>query len=89
MGLHFWPAWNEVELGYVLGQWAQGKGLAFEGSTRWIEWAKSEPGIDHLIANIHPDNAASIGLAKKLGFTFSRHDTTPSGLPTLIYRLDL
>jgi RimJ/RimL family protein N-acetyltransferase len=89
IGLHFWPEWNEVELGYVFGQSAQGKGLAFEGSMRWIEWAKSEPGIDYLIANIHPDNAASIGLAKKLGFTFSRYDTTPSGLLTLIYRLDL
>ncbi len=88
IGLHFWPEWNEVELGYVLSRSAQGKGFAFEGSMRWIDWAKSESDIDYLIANIHPDNAASIGLAKKLGFTFSRHDRTPSGLPTLIYRLN-
>ncbi len=88
IGLHYWPEWNEVEIGYILGRSAQGKGLAFEGSMAWINWAKSNSDIEYLIANIHPDNVASIGLAKKLGFTFNRHDRTPSGLPTLIYRLN-
>jgi RimJ/RimL family protein N-acetyltransferase len=87
IGLHYWPAWDEVELGYVLGRSAQGKGLAFEGASAWIDWARSAPGIDRLIANIHPDNAASIGLAGRLGFGFHRHDVTPTGLPTLIYEL--
>lgn len=89
IGLHFWPAWNEIELGYVLRKEAQGKGIAFEGCARWIEWAQSQSDVTYLIANIHPANAASIGLAKKLGFAFDRHDTTPSGLPTCIYRLNL
>lgn len=89
IGLHFWPAWNEIELGYVLGKEAQGKGIAFEGSVRWIEWAQSQSDVTYLIANIHSANAASIGLARKLGFAFDRHDTTPSGVPTLIYRLNL
>lgn len=87
IGLHFWPEWNEIELAYILGRSAQGKGLAAEGSSCWIDWARAQPEIDHLIANIHADNAASIGLAAKLGFSFSRHDTTPSGVPTLIYAL--
>ncbi|MFB9312214.1 GNAT family N-acetyltransferase [Nocardioides plantarum] len=87
IGLHFWPDWNEIELGYILAGSAQGKGLAAEGARAWIDWAKSEAHIDHLIANIHPENQASIGLAKRLGFVFDRDDTTPSGLPTLIFRL--
>ena len=89
IGLHYWPEWDEIELGYVLARSAQGLGLAAEGANAWIAWAKSEATIDHLIANIHPDNQASIGLAKKLGFSFDRDDTTPSGIPTLIFRLSV
>ncbi|MFP7761048.1 GNAT family N-acetyltransferase [Marisediminicola sp. LYQ85] len=87
IGLRFWPNWNEVELGYVLGRHAQGRGVAFEGASAWVEWARASPALERLIANIHPENTASIGLAQKLGFTFARHDTTPSGVPTHIYEL--
>jgi RimJ/RimL family protein N-acetyltransferase len=89
IGLHYFPDWDEVELGYVLSRSAQGKGLALEGAGAWIDWARAEPTLDRLIANIHPDNAASIGLAQKLGFEFSRHDVTPSGVPTLIFDRDV
>lgn len=54
-----------------------------------IEWATENRAIPSLIANIHPKNTASIHLATKLGFTFDRNDQTPSGIPTLIYRLDV
>lgn len=89
IGLHFWPGWDEVELGYILGRSAQGKGIAFEGASAWIDWARTSSGVARLIANIHPNNAPSIRLAQKLGFTFGRHDITPSGLPTLIYEISL
>lgn len=88
IGLHYWRNWDEVELGYILDRSAQGRGLAAEGSRAWIDWAENEALIDHLIANIHPKNAPSIGLATKLGFQFDRQDETPSGKPTLIYRKD-
>ena len=87
IGLHYWPHWDEVELGYVLKRSAQGAGLAAEGATAWISWSESAPGIDSIIANIDPQNAASIGLATKLGFVFERRDVTPTGKPTVIYRL--
>ncbi|GAA1114770.1 GNAT family N-acetyltransferase [Arthrobacter flavus] len=86
IGLHYWENWDEVELGYILGKSAQGKGYAREGAQAWIDWAAAAEGLDYIIANIHPDNAASIRMAGKLGFDFDRHDMTPSGLPTLIYR---
>ncbi|UEJ84267.1 GNAT family N-acetyltransferase [Brachybacterium halotolerans subsp. kimchii] len=89
IGLHFWEHWNEVELGYVLRADAQGRGFASEGSRAWIRRARDQGIAKRLIANIHPENAASIGLARKLGFAFEREDFVPSGLPTLIYRLDL
>jgi RimJ/RimL family protein N-acetyltransferase len=88
VGLHYWPAWQEVELGYVLAARAQGRGLATEACRAWIEWSAQSDAVPYLIANIHPENSASIQLASKLGFRFDRHDETPSGLPTEIYRLD-
>jgi RimJ/RimL family protein N-acetyltransferase len=88
IGLHYWPEWDEVELGYILARSAQGRGLATEGARAWLEIAAAIPDLDYVIANIHPENHPSTRLAEKLGFAFSRHDTTPSGQPTLIYRLD-
>ena len=87
IGLHYWPQWDDVELGYILKRSAQGAGLAAEGATAWIAWAESAPGIDSIIANIDPRNVASVGLATKLGFVFERRDMTPTGKPTVIYRL--
>lgn len=89
IGLHYWSNWDEIELGYILGKSAQGQGFATEGSKAWIEWAEANENIPYIIANIHPDNSASIHRAEKLGFTYGRDDVTPSGLPTLIYRLNL
>lgn len=86
IGLHYWPNWDEVEIGYVLRASAQGRGFAVEGCRAWLDEVAEQGGITTLIANIHPDNTASVGLAEKLGFRFDRHDETPSGLPTLIYR---
>jgi L-amino acid N-acyltransferase YncA len=46
------------------------------------------PAHDHLIAVIQPANASSVTLAERLGFSFDRHDVTPSGEDVSIYRLD-
>ena len=89
VGLHYWPDWNEIELGYVLAASAQGRGLAAEASRAWIDWARSAPGIDSLTAVIDPRNAPSIALARRLGFEFARADTTPSGVAVRVYGLQL
>ena len=89
VGLHFWPDWNEVELGYVLAAPAQGRGIAAEASRAWIDWARTAPGIDSLTAVIDPRNAPSIGLALRLGFALDRTDVTPTGVAVRVYRLQL
>ena len=93
VGLHYWPGWNEVELGYVLAASAQHRGIALEASTAWIEWASAREHWssehDHLIAVIDPRNTASIGLALRLGFSLDRDDVTPTGVAVHIFRLDL
>lgn len=88
VGLHYWPNWDEVELGYVLARARQGKGLAREAAQAWVEWACEHLPQEHLIAVIHPANAASIALAERLGFVFDRHDRTPRDVDVSIYRLD-
>jgi RimJ/RimL family protein N-acetyltransferase len=89
VGLHYWPTWGEVELGYVLAAHAQGRGLAAEASRAWIEWARTHLGRESLVAVIQPANAASVGLALKLGFVFDRADVTGSGDSVEVYRLGL
>ncbi len=87
-GLHLWPNWDELEIGYVLARNRWGRGLAREASQVWLQWALTHLPHDHLIAVIQPANASSITLAERLGFTFNRHDVTPRGEDVVIYRLD-
>ncbi len=87
-GLHPWPAWDELELGYVLARDRWGKGLASEAAHAWLTWAWAHLPHDHLIAVIQPDNASSIALAERLGFGFDRTDVTPLGDQVSVYRLD-
>jgi len=87
-GLHPWPAWGELELGWVLRRANQGRGLAREAAQVWLDWATTARPAPYLISVIHPDNSASIRLAERLGFTVERHDTTPWN-DVLVYRLDL
>jgi RimJ/RimL family protein N-acetyltransferase len=84
-GLHPWPAWGEVELGYVLARLVQGHGYATEAATTWINVAFGVLGLDRLTAVIHPDNRPSRTLAARLGFTVHRTDVTPSGAAVLVY----
>jgi len=84
-GLHPWPQWDEVELGYVLARHAQGRGLAIEAARAWLDVAFDELGLRRLTAVVHPDNAPSRALATRLGFRVHREDETPSGVPVLVH----
>ena len=86
-GLHPWPQWDEVELGYVLARHAQGRGLATEAARAWLDVASETLALDRLTAVIHPDNAPSRALATRLGFRVHREDVTPAGVPVLVYEL--
>ena len=87
-GLHPWPGWGELELGYALARDRWGSGLAREACVVWLDWAFAHLPVDHLIAVIQPANAASVTLAERLGFGFDRDDVTPSGVEVSIYRLE-
>ena len=87
VGLHPWPLWEEVELGYVLARHAQGHGYATEAARAWLDVAFDELGLDRITAVIHPDNAPSRRLAARLGFRVHREDVTPTGVHVLVHEL--
>ena len=78
--------WPEPELGWTLFNGFEGHGLAIEAATRARDFAHDDLGWETLISVISPDNTRSLALAKKLGATFEREWTSPTGEFAHIYR---
>jgi RimJ/RimL family protein N-acetyltransferase len=76
--------WPGLEVGWILGRSAWGSGYATELGRAVRDYAFSVLHIPHLISVIHPENAASIRVAEKIGSTFER-EYDLSGTPHLIY----
>ena len=57
-----------VEIGWRLRRAVWRRGYASEAAAPLIPHGFEALGLDEIIADIHPDNAASIGVATKLGF---------------------
>ena len=77
IGFHAPPdACGAVEVGYTIAAEHRRQGYAFEAVQTLFTWAEREHAIYHFIASIAPDNDASLGLIRKLGFeqTGSRWD---------------
>lgn len=85
VGLHPWPEWDEVELGWVIARHAQGRGYAKEAASAWLGVAFGELELHRITAVIHPDNQRSRSLAERLGFTLHRRDVTPTRVQVLVY----
>ncbi len=78
--------WPEPELGWVLFEGFEGKGLAFEASSRVRQWAYEELKFTTLTSNITPYNIRSIRLAERLGAKFEHsYDNSNMG-KTFLYR---
>lgn len=69
--------WPGPEVGWGLVRDAWGKGYAFEAATRSIDWVFDKLGWDEVVHTIHPDNANSIALAKRLGSAWMREAALP------------
>lgn len=86
----FHPAnYPEAEIGWMLVDGAEGKGVAFEAARVARDWGFATAGFATLVSYIAPANARSIRLAERLG---ARHDAAapvPAGEgPCLVYRHD-
>jgi len=67
VGLWKSKAWPEHELGYWLLPEMQGKGYASEASLALKNYALNVLKFKSLVSYIHPENSASIKVAKKVG----------------------
>ena len=82
---------GEVELGWRLGRPFWGHGYATEGAAEGVRWAFEERGLERLISIIDRDNARSLRVAAKLGFTHWRdmdHPRWPRGVQVYSLRRD-
>jgi RimJ/RimL family protein N-acetyltransferase len=56
----------EAELAWVVGSAYQGRGYASEAAVAVRDWLRTQ-GMEEFTAHIHPDHAASAGVARRLG----------------------
>jgi RimJ/RimL family protein N-acetyltransferase len=60
----------EIEIGWRLLRSAWGNGFATEASLPVLRHGFETLGLDRVVADMHPDNAASLRVAEKLGLRF-------------------
>jgi RimJ/RimL family protein N-acetyltransferase len=78
---------DEVEVGWVIAEGRRGRGLATEAMLAAIADAWARAGTQHLVAYIRPENAASLRVADKLGFSLRGPGRARSGDPVGVYEL--
>lgn len=76
--------WPGTEIGWGLSAEFAGKGYALEAARAAMDYAFDTLGWDAVIHTIHPDNAASIALAERLGSTNGGRVTLPAPLQHLV-----
>ena len=84
----FWnpEGWPGFELGWMLRRSFWGQGYATEAARTALSFAFTQLQQPHVISLIHPENAASIRVAGRLGER--RVDSTEvMGKPALVYRI--
>jgi RimJ/RimL family protein N-acetyltransferase len=86
-GPWFPEGWPEQEIGWsVWSPAAEGKGIAFEAAQAALGYARTTLRWPTAVSYIHPDNARSIALARRLGATLDEAAAIPGGGPALVFR---
>lgn len=67
VGLHFPEGWPAPEVGWLLYDGAEGRGIAREAAEAALAHAYGALGWTTAISIVHPDNARSIALAERMG----------------------
>lgn len=82
------PHFAETEIGWTFLAKGEGKGYAFEAALAALHWAWAQ-GFATLVSYIHPENARSLALAKRLGAVHDPQAALPKGETadeTVVYR---
>lgn len=69
-GFNYRPGYEEVELGFIIGEPYWRNGYAYEVCSHLMEIGKSVYEFDQVQALVKKENEASIHLLEKLGFTY-------------------
>ena len=77
---------GDIQLVYGILPSFWGRGVATSMSRLVVDWAFSRRGIASLVAYTLKTNHASMGVMKKLGFSYQR-DIEKAGFPHVFYRL--
>jgi RimJ/RimL family protein N-acetyltransferase len=78
--------WPGFEIGWTLARSEWGKGYATEAARRALAYAFDVMGREKVISVIHPENAASIRVAERIGERFERIELV-KGEERLIYSI--
>lgn len=76
----------EPEIGWMVLERAEGKGLAHEAALAVRRWAYGVRGLGALVSYIDPGNTRSIRLAERLGARLDRAAPIPEGEICVTYR---
>jgi len=87
IGLHYPEAWPVLEVGWLVDRNRWGQGLATEGGRAAMQFAFERLGLSRISSVIHPQNAASIRVAEKLGMKRER-TTQVRDVEVVIYSRD-
>jgi RimJ/RimL family protein N-acetyltransferase len=71
------------EVGWILSPAMHGRGYATEAVRAVLDWARGRFSATEIVCLIHPDNAPSLNVAAKLGFT-PRETVTYRDAPALL-----
>ena len=85
-GVWFPEGWPEPELGWVVFDGFEGRGIAHEAALRARRYAYDDLGMTTLTSNIKPGNTRSVALAERLGAWFEREYTNIHMGRDMLYR---
>ncbi|MGO1117498.1 GNAT family N-acetyltransferase [Rhodovibrionaceae bacterium A322] len=86
VGLYYPEGWPEPEVGWLVWEAYEGKGIAREAAIRARDYAYQTLGWERLVSCISEGNERSVQLAKRLGATLDRR-VTRAGRPDLLVYL--
>lgn len=79
-GAWYPPGWPGREIGWAFRREVWGQGYATEAATACLAWAYEELGWTEAIHVIHPENLASIAVAKRIGAVLQASGTEENNL---------
>jgi ribosomal-protein-alanine N-acetyltransferase len=85
VGLYYPEGWPAPEVGYLVWENHEGKGIAYEASLRARAYAFEELGWHHIVSCISEGNTRSIQLAERMGAKFDRRVPRTGAPDQMVY----